>query len=304
MRTKGIRKGVYYAIVAVISIIAGYIFSSGRIFDSPRMFFLLTSWSMAIFFTQSIGNGYLIEKLDTRISWLTHPWKRLLIGFLVLVLFSFTAFQIVQLSFEYFVFGYNKEDFFTGAEFWNRFFRTGRIAVIVSIVISTIMTAIGFFRGWREAAVNSEKLKNEVVAQQYATLRNQMNPHFLFNSLNVLSELVYENQDQAVRFIRKLSDVYRYVLDSRDKEVVPIDEEVEFLKTFAALLKERFSSNFEFEISGMESHKGDLFIVPMALQLLLENAVKHNVVSSAQPLKVSLIFMENAVRMENQIQLK
>lgn len=304
MRTREIKGIVYFAVVTVISIIAAYIFSSGRVFDSPRLFFLLTFWSMAIWFTQSLGNGYLIDKLDKRISWLTHPWKRLFVGFFVLILYSFIAFQIVQVSFEYFLFGYKQEGYFSSAAFWNRFFQSGRIAVIVSISISTIMTAIGFLRGWREAAVNAERLKNEVTAQQYETLRSQMNPHFLFNSLNVLSELVYENQDQAVRFIRKLSDVYRYVLDSRDKEVVPIEDELEFVSAFAGLLKERFSSNFEFKITGGDHRKEQLFIVPMSLQLLLENAVKHNVVSSALPLTVNLIIKEESVLVQNQIELK
>lgn len=295
---------IYFGIATIISIIAAYFFTSGKLFDSSRFFFLGTSWSMAIWFSQSLGNGYLFRAIDKRISWLTHPWKRLFVGFFAAVVYSFVAFQLVQISFEYFVFGYKQEDYFTGEAFWSRFFESGRIAVIVSISVSTVMTAIGFLRSWREAAVQAERLKNEVVAQQYEALRSQMNPHFLFNSLNVLSELVYENQDQAVRFIRKLSDVYRYVLDSREKEVVPLTQEIDFVTSFAALLKERFGANFEFQLHGNEHNVEGPYIVPMSLQLLLENAIKHNVVSSAQPLKVDLYFLENSMKMVNKIQLK
>lgn len=304
-KAKGLKRVLYFLVVTLISIGAAYFFSNGRLFSSARFFFICTSWSMCIWFSQSLGNGYIIDSLDKRISWLESPLKRLLIGFVALVIYSFTAFQVVQIAFEYFAFGYQKEDFFESEEFWSRFFESGRIAVMVSIGISTVMTSIGFLRGWKQAAVNAEVLKKEVVAQQYEALRSQMNPHFLFNSLNVLTELVYEDQDQAVRFIRKLSDVYRYVLDSREKELVSLEEELHFAKSYASLLEERFGSNFSFVIKGEEQlPNASEYIVPMALQLLLENAVKHNVVSKSEPLEVVLEFKKQSIRFSNQINLK
>lgn len=251
-KSKGVKRALYFAGVTLVSVLAAYFFTNGRLFDSTRVFVICTLWSMCIWFSQSLGNGYIIDSLDKRISWLDQPLKRLVVGFFALVIYSFIAFQVVQISFEYFAFDYQKEDFFESEEFWSRFFASGRIAVMVSIGISTVMTAIGFLRGWKQAAVNAEILKKEVVAQQYEALRSQMNPHFLFNNLNVLTELVYEDQDQAVRFIRKLSDVYRYVLDSREKELVPLGDELRFAKSYASLLEERFGANFTFEIKGEE----------------------------------------------------
>ena len=98
----------------------------------------------------------------------------------------------------------------------------------------------GFLIAWRQAAIDNEKLKTEQVAIQYNSLKNQVNPHFLFNSFNALSSLVYEDQDKAVEFIRKLSQVYRYVLDRKDEEVVPVEEELSFASNFIFLQKIRF----------------------------------------------------------------
>jgi len=125
-----------------------------------------------------------------------------------------------------------------------------------------------------------------MLAYKYESLRNQINPHFLFNSLNVLSDLVYDDQVLAIKFIRQLSDLFRYILDSRDKELVPLSEELEFIRSFTFLLKTRFEQKLTIDIE-VQPGQND-YIVPMTLQLLIENAVKHNEVSEAFPLRIQI----------------
>lgn len=141
-----------------------------------------------------------------------------------------------------------------------------------------------------------------MLAYKYESLRNQINPHFLFNSLNVLSDLVYDDQRMAVKFIQQLSDLFRYVLDSRDKELVPLREELDFINSFTFLLKTRFEEKLKIEIDVQPDPED--YIVPMTLQLLIENAVKHNEISEAFPLRISIRKTDEWLEVENNLQSK
>jgi len=145
-------------------------------------------------------------------------------------------------------------------------------------------------------------LKVEMMAYRYESLRNQINPHFLFNSFNVLSDLVYADQAIAVKFINQLSDLFRYVLDSRDKELVPLQDELNFMQSYIYLLKTRFEEKLVLEID-LPSEPDEL-IVPMTLQLLVENAVKHNEVSEAFPLHIAIRRENDYFEVENSLRIK
>ena len=174
--------------------------------------------------------------------------------------------------------------------------------ILISFVISLIFYALGFFREWKQSFIQAEKLKVEMLAYKYESLRNQINPHFLFNSLNVLSDLVYDDQSMAVRFIRQMSDLFRYVLDSRDKELVPLKDELEFIRSYTFMLKTRFEEKLKIDID-VQANPED-YIVPMTLQLLIENAVKHNEVSEAYPLRILIRKSGDFLEVENNLQPK
>jgi LytS/YehU family sensor histidine kinase len=168
--------------------------------------------------------------------------------------------------------------------------------------MSLIFTAIGFFKAWKATLISSEKLKTEMMAYRYESLRNQINPHFLFNSFNVLSDLVYADQAMAVKFINQLSELFRYVLDSRDKELVPLQDELDFMQSYIYLLKTRFEEKLDLSID-LKAEAGEL-IVPMTMQLLVENAVKHNEISEAFPLKVNISRNNDYLVVENTLKIK
>lgn len=168
--------------------------------------------------------------------------------------------------------------------------------------MSILTAAYGFFTSWKAALVNQEKLKSEMLIYKYESLRNQINPHFMFNSLNVLSDLVYEDQKLAVKFIHQFSDIYRYVLDSREKELVPLADELAFIQKFIFLLKTRFEDKLIVTLE-VEVNSDDL-IVPLALQLLVENAVKHNEASKQHPLHISIKRTKNTITVQNPIREK
>jgi LytS/YehU family sensor histidine kinase len=174
--------------------------------------------------------------------------------------------------------------------------------MIAMFFISMAIHAVVFFINWKKMVLNEEALKREKLALQYESLKNQVNPHFLFNSLNVLTSLVYKDADMAARFIKQLSEVYRYVLDQKDKELVTLDDEMEFVNNFISLQKIRFDNSVAISINVPSNTKW--MVIPLSIQMLVENAFKHNIASDENPLNI-IIFVENDyISIKNNIQRK
>ncbi len=148
-------------------------------------------------------------------------------------------------------------------------------------------------------------LQEENIISQFETLKSQVNPHFLFNSLNVLSSLIFIDQERAANFVRQLSRVYRYVLDHKDMDTISLKEELPFIESYIFLLKTRFDQNLSVDID-ISAEKQNFKVAPMVIQLLVENAIKHNVISKRKPLKVILSTSDNEgyLTVSNNLQLK
>ncbi len=155
----------------------------------------------------------------------------------------------------------------------------------------------------QESKVKEQKIIAGTASAKFETLKNQIDPHFLFNSLNVLSSLIEENPENAQRFTTSLSKVYRYVLEQKDKDLVSIEEELAFAKTYMNLLQMRFENSLTFEIS-IENIDIESKVVPLSLQLLLENAVKHNIISEQKPLHIKIYIENDALVIQNNFQKK
>lgn len=149
-----------------------------------------------------------------------------------------------------------------------------------------IGTVIFFFTQWVEALKREQKLREEKLIFQYETLKNQVNPHFLFNSLNTLSSLVYKDPELSDEFIRKLSSIYRYILENRDHELVGLETEIEFMNQYFSLQKVRDNGKIELTIDAQ--NPGRYKILPISLQMLMENALKHNASTRENPLKMRI----------------
>jgi sensor histidine kinase YesM len=181
--------------------------------------------------------------------------------------------------------------------------------MILFLVIFFILTLnfadLGHFliERYRKSLAEVEKFRKENAEYQFEMLKLQLNPHFLFNSLNTLSSLIHEDQEKSTEFIRKLSNVYRYVLDNRHKELVALREEIEFIHAFTFLQSLRFQGmiDFRYKIDDLTLERR---IAPMTLQLLLENAVKHNVASRKMPLWIEIISSNNEIIIINNLQPK
>ena len=282
----------------IVSLFIFLIDPGEKTFERYSVTFLISG--MYTFFI-GLGNGFLNDYLDSKFSWTDETRKRTIaaiVGTLVmniaLVYFcNYLNFIVIQ--------GKNPEKFFNGEmNFINWFF------INFAIMISAIGHARGFMAAWKNSTkkeVVEQKLIAKSANAQFESLKNQLDPHFLFNSLNVLDSLIEENPIQAQRFTNSMSKIYRYVLEQKDKELVSVEEEIDFAKTYCELLKTRFEDavTFDFNISE-EDKKG--FVVPLSLQLLLENSIKHNFATSSKPLNIKIFTEKGNLIIENNLQTR
>ncbi|WP_431121937.1 2TM domain-containing protein [Flagellimonas flava] len=246
----------------------------------------------------SLLNGVYYDYLNHKVVWKRYAKYRLVIGALggvVLTMIGIFWIRIViNIGFE----GEDWEDFIAGEKAIYYV-----VALLITIVISVFFHAFYFYRNWQEKRVKEQKIIAGTASARFDALKNQLDPHFLFNSLNVLTSLIEEDPTQAQKFTTSLSKVYRYVLEQKNKDLVTVDEELNFARTYVRLLKMRFEDSIVFDIPEKSSIP-EAKIVPLSLQLLLENAVKHNVVTAAKPLHIKVEEKSGNLVVSNNLQEK
>lgn len=176
-------------------------------------------------------------------------------------------------------------------------------SLFIAFIVIIVFHAIHFYKVIQENKIKEQKIIAGVASAQFESLKNQIDPHFLFNSLNVLTSLIEENPETAQEFTTSLSKIYRYVLEQKDKELVLVEEELDFAKTYMSLLEMRFENSIRFSLP--DNHDfGKGKVVPLSLQLLLENCIKHNTVSEQKPLHVKIYEENGNLVVENNLQKK
>ncbi|MBV6441074.1 MAG: hypothetical protein DYG98_26355 [Haliscomenobacteraceae bacterium CHB4] len=171
--------------------------------------------------------------------------------------------------------------------------------VIMSLFVYYLLTHRRIMQRMGEATLRAEKAQKERVESQYALLRSRVNPHFLFNSLSTLSSLVQVDGDKSERFIDRLSKAYRYMLENRDRQTVPLRAELDFLQSYAFLLETRFGDKFRIETELPDGVIERAQVVPLTLQVLVDRALKTNRMSAKSPLVVKIRATEDGLRVEN-----
>jgi hypothetical protein len=273
------------AVIGILMTIAGL--TCRNCFDNPREFWIVASFTALMWVGLWKGNSLLTRFVSSKIAWIDYPVQRLVIGLISTIGYTFGVMYGIGAIYSHFL----NVQFAKYA--WN--------SVLFTVIISLFLHGRSFLINWRKSAIAAEQLKKESIAAQYESLKNQVNPHFLFNSLNALTNLVYEDREKAVKFIKQLSEVYRYVLDTREKEIVRLSEELEFLKSYNFLQHIRFGEKLLLDLN---LRNEDGYIAPLALQMLIENAIKHNVVSEQDPLRINIFSSDGYIVIANDIKLK
>ncbi len=177
------------------------------------------------------------------------------------------------------------------------------IAIVLNLFLTTFYEGIRMFSKWKQSLIESERLEKESIASKFEALKNQVNPHFLFNSLNTLSSLVHTDPAKAEIFIDEFSSIYRYVLENQERLVVSLKEELDFIKSFVFLLKIRFGEGLDFTIK-IDGDKLHFNLPTLSLQLLVENEIKHNIVTKDKPLKITIFTEKDDIIIKNNLQYR
>lgn len=242
-----------------------------------------------------IGCEIIVTLLDKKITWKEHTTKRLILQTLIIILYT----SVVVYFGVYYICFYHE----TAFDF-NIYFQNFIFSVIITIFVNTIIAGIYFFREWKSSLLENEELKKNQILSEFEVLRNQVNPHFLFNCLNTLTAIIDENPKKANEFVVKLAEVYRYTLSHREQVLVDLKSELDFLQAYIYLNHMRFGDYLKIEINIDEAVIHSKSIVGLGLQMLLENAIKHNIISKNKPLWIQVFDYQDKIVVKNKLQLK
>jgi len=284
----------------LISILIGFVISLlwGASFTKSIQAYL---WNAG--YSVSLGiplflNGFFVEKITYRfIDWIKKPIRSII----TVLTFHMVYSSIVIFLVNWFWF------IIILKQGWENFWVSNKGTIIsgyiIFIIIASIIYAMSFFKSWRIQFEETEKVKREALSLQYQVLQNQVNPHFLFNSLNILGSLIDLDVSKAKVFTRELSLFYRDLLMFKDRDIISLNEEIDFVKRYIYLQQIRFGEGLQVEIIANEKIDGK--VIPLSLQALVENAIKHNEISQANQLKIIIaISDEHELIVENNLQPK
>lgn len=283
---------IYFLIDQIFVYLAGGTFSlNWHVFESLVIYGL---YSLPLTYVNFKFFHYINHNLNGE----KYSKYRFLIGFIGSVIFTLSTFFVVRMIHKMGIGGSSFEEFIDGENFQLYF-----VVLLFTLVISLFFHAFYFYQALQENKVKEQKVIAGTASAKFESLKNQIDPHFLFNSLNVLTSLIEENPENAQKFTTSLSKIYRYVLEQKDKELVSVEEELAFARTYMDLLKMRFENSVYYEVPETLSNP-EAKVVPLSLQLLLENVIKHNIVSENKPLKIKIYEDGNSLVIENNLQKK
>jgi two-component system, LytTR family, sensor kinase len=243
------------------------------------------------------GNIYINNRLNSLFIWTENPKKRIIVQ--GLSFFFFTSFIVISFVYIKEIFDPNP----VNKRFTEILVDVIPLAIIFTLTFLTILIGSQFFKALKESLVEVEHYKTQSANAQIQNLKNQLKPHFLFNNLSVLNSLINSNPDKASEFVNGLSKVYRYIIETKNAELVTLEDEIGFLDHYLYLLKIRFDKGFEIDLN-IEDQQKSYLLPPMCLQLLVENTIQHNQTSQSSPLIVKIYSENNTLVITNNIQLR
>lgn len=247
------------------------------------------------------GSRFISNKIDRKFSAKASLLKKLVWQLIVLLIFGVITYNISFLLvrfYEEYVLG--RTQYFFSVD---QFISVSAIGAFLVMTVGGLQMGVFYFTQWQKSQIKAERLQKEQTEALFQNLKHQISPHFLFNNLNTLNSLIHESPEVASKFLSLFAEVYRYSLQQRDEEVVTLESELDMLESYLYLLKKRFDNAFtvKFDISAISKHR---YIPPMSLQLLIENALKHNIAESARPLTITIREQDDVLVIENNLQLR
>ena len=296
--TKSFKNIIITFIIGCSILVIGNLLSGGFDYNSVNDFLIDFVFYQLYSFVLGYSNMYYFDYLE-RLKWQKEDRiKRIVIGIVGSIIITLIGLFLLRVFTAMTVNGKSFTEFITHEKF--KYYQFG---LWITLIIVVIFHFVYFYNRYQQNKIKEQKVIAGTASAKFDALKNQLDPHFLFNSLNVLTSLIEENPENAQKFTTSLSKVYRYVLEQKSKELVTVDEELEFAKTYMSLLKMRFEDSIIFEIPDHATNP-ESKVVPLSLQLLLENAVKHNMVTTSKPLHIRIYEDNGNLVVENNLQPK
>ena len=283
-------------IIFMVIILINYVYGSKIEFNHQLgvMFLYTMLYSIVL----GYANQAVFIYLDKKFAAERFSLKRMILGFITSFLVTIFIIFLLRIFTDVVIEGESFQNYWANERLSNYVFATA-----MSFIILLCFYVFYIYKEYNENKVKEQKIIAGTANAKFESLKNQIDPHFLFNSLNVLSSLIEENPDNAQKFTTSLSKIYRYVLEQKDKELVTVQEELAFAKTYMNLLKMRFENSISFELPDAFDNP-EAKVVPLSLQLLLENCIKHNIVSEQKPLHIKIFVKDNYLVVQNDLQKK
>ena len=266
--------------------------------------FNFSNWQVKLSFLYTIGiaaliwqgNRYLHYSMRSYFDWRDKPVRKI-----VVLLFSI-AFYTIPVSVLLLV-GWYK--IFAGGQInWNVIWQSTLIILVAVVFITHVYETVFLVKETESEMIRNEQLERAKAEAELQALKNQIDPHFIFNSLNTLSHLIEAKPVKAKQFNDNLADVYRYILQNKARDLVLLKEEMIFLQNYFALLKIRFEKAVQMQLEVDENKSDQYLIPPISLQILVENAIKHNEFSEKMPLTISIKLANDELVISNPIRKK
>lgn len=288
---------IMFIMMPPIAIVINYFLFGGRYFKDLRVFMLGTFPTLAVLMLVYIFCGMIAGLMLNRFPLYSQTFKRIGLSLICYILVMLAAMTIIFWGYDYVHFlGYQLD---ISKYVW---------AVVFGIASNLLATSFNegaaFYERWRAMVDEAENLKKENLQSQLEGLKEQVNPHFLFNSLNSLSSLIADEPEQAEKFLDEMSKVYRYMLRNNEDGLTSLEAEMEFIRSYFHMLKTRYGDALEME-TVIEPRFMHYQLPPLTLQMLIENAVKHNMILKDSPLRI-LIMTSNSGKLvvSNNLQRK
>lgn len=242
----------------------------------PVLYFSL-GWLALIAFLLWIGNRFLTKRLDRQLSWARWGnyrfFTQLFVGLAYLLFLINGTYYAIKIP-------------LTGnPPTIEQLIVANGWGIIIFVPVFSIYFSLHFLRHWRRSELEMLRFQKENMRSQLDSLKNHLDPHFLFNNLNILAALIDKNKEASKDFIHKFAEVYRQILKSKAEDLILLSEEMRFIESYIFLIKTRFEDNIQFEISIREYDK---MLPPLTIQMLIENAIKHNIITEREPLVITI----------------
>ena len=282
---------LFIFIIILILLLGGswYIYQS----ETATIYTIATYWIVCILYLVGVGNYLIYRWLNHIIPWENNSLRRILFQLLLSGIYT-----LLCTNLSYFLFKSNLTEVPPDAQ---QITLLNVYAVFIIIPVFSIFFGIYFLSKWKKATVQIEEAKKEAIKSELLALKNHLDPHFLFNNLNILSSLINTENESAQSFLEKFSEVYRYLLKNKESEVIKLETELQFLEAYIYLINTRFEHQLEVKID-IDASSKEKYIPTLTIQMLVENALKHNKFSSTKKLKIEITSSKDSMTISNNYQ--